>query len=126
MANSIRTDPDAYRILEKYQKELITQGIKGASFSDVIRVMENRLQEKSKAEKKIESDFEEIRKRWLAKNQQGILDILGKQEPNWQNILAKNPDMRFDNSKDLKAWVLAKLGKAVGQVDALKEDEAIT
>lgn len=42
MADSIRTDPEAYGILEKYRQQLIEKGQKGASFSDAIRLMENK------------------------------------------------------------------------------------
>jgi predicted CopG family antitoxin len=38
---TIRVDPDAYRILEKIRKRLIDNGRPGASFSDAIRDMQH-------------------------------------------------------------------------------------
>lgn len=46
MADSIRTDPEAYTILEKYRQQLIKKGQVGASFSDAIRLMENTIKAK--------------------------------------------------------------------------------
>lgn len=46
MAESIRTDPEAYSILEKHRQELIKKGQIGASFSDAIRLMENTIKAK--------------------------------------------------------------------------------
>ena len=45
MADSIRTDPEAYGILDRYRQQLVKRGQVGASFSDAIRLMENRLLE---------------------------------------------------------------------------------
>ncbi len=47
MASSIRTDPNAYTILEKYRQQLIKKGQVSASFSDAIRLMENLIQNAS-------------------------------------------------------------------------------
>lgn len=43
MAESIRTDQEAYGILERYRQQLIKKGQSGASFSDAIRLMENTI-----------------------------------------------------------------------------------
>lgn len=44
MAQTIRTDTSAYKILNKYRKKLIKTGQQGASFSDTIRFMETIIQ----------------------------------------------------------------------------------
>lgn len=46
MADTIRIDPSAYGILEKYREQLRDQGQSGASFSDAIRLMENNIKDK--------------------------------------------------------------------------------
>lgn len=46
MADSIRIDPQAYSILEKYRKKLKHKGQQGASFSDAVRLMENTIRAK--------------------------------------------------------------------------------
>jgi hypothetical protein len=55
---------------------------------------------------KSDDDLDEIRDKWYQKNQQRILETTGKMEPNWNNILVKNPELGFKNSKELKNWIL--------------------
>ena len=63
-----------------------------------------------------EDDRENIREAWFTKNQQRILEAWGKAEPNWHNILVKNPDLGFKSAKDIRDWTLAKIpAKITGQ-----------
>lgn len=65
---------------------------------------------------KADDDLDEIRDKWYQKNQQRILEAWGKNEPNWHNILIKNPELGFKNAKELKSWILDRVSvKTTGQ-----------
>lgn len=58
-----------------------------------------------------ENDYTDIREKWYAKNQQHILEAWKKSEINWRNLFSKNPDLGFDNPRELKSWITSKIGK---------------
>jgi hypothetical protein len=85
----------------------------GLSMSKIIslRIRGYEISKKTAAHDKQElekpdDDYEDMRDQWFIKNQQRILETTGKMEPNWNNILVKNPELGFKNSKELKNWIL--------------------
>lgn len=116
---SVSIDDDEYYKLEKFSNEtglpiskIVSLRLKGYEITKRTAAQEQQEPEKS------DDDFEDMRVKWFIKNQQRILETTGKLEPNWNNILTKNPELGFKNARELKNWILSRvLSKANGQAE---------
>lgn len=112
---SVSIKDDDYRELQKISSDT------GISISKIAslkmrgyEIVKRTVAPDQQETEKPDHDLDKIRNKWLEKNQQRILEAWGKNEPNWHNIIVKNPELGFRNPRELKNWILGKISPTRG------------